>query len=338
MARLAILRGDVANAARLVAMNPDTCPWLAGWLAFLDGRHDDVDRYYAAAVRHVQLRVGRQDVFFDDFEAIFYLLSLLSRRKHAELGRLAELIGQGGAPTWAGAADLLTRLAAAAEGRPQELPLELPVAAGQHRFTELLYHCCVYWLNTHTVNRQAVRDFADRAQRAGYVWMVYEAEFLLARLDERTASGQLELPASTGSSTSTARLVDVVPRIEYWQALLRDLTAFLEPAPAVAPTTRLTWLLSVAPNGEVFIEPREQKRGRTHWYAGRKLSLTHVLREDYPKTDQDREILGAARTERHYYSYSSGNTTLDVAQALPRLVGHPLLFTPEGTSICGAVP
>jgi hypothetical protein len=106
-----------------------------------------------------------------------------------------------------------------------------------------------------------------------------------------------------------------------------------------AAQSRLVWWLNWYPSGHCSIVPREQKRtARGNWTKGRPVALKRLYagagKLDF-LTSQDIEVCAAIRqTYESTYGYY-GNTVyeIDDRQALPALVGHPLVFWEDAPEV-----
>jgi superfamily II DNA or RNA helicase len=112
---------------------------------------------------------------------------------------------------------------------------------------------------------------------------------------------------------------------EPWQAALAALGAVLQPtaeegaAQPDAAATRLLWLLDVDANGRVFdLVPHDQKQGPRGWGKPKEAPLARLQRSVEALPPYDAAVARAIRLE----SYGRAHR-LDLATAVPALVGHP---------------
>ncbi len=109
-----------------------------------------------------------------------------------------------------------------------------------------------------------------------------------------------------------------------WQTTLDALLAVVDPsgkgaANATSAETRLLWTLQTEADGSVAaLTPYEQKRGPRGWGKGKEVPLSRLHRSVEPLATPDVRVCAAIRQEG-----SSRTFRMDVAEALPALVGHP---------------
>ncbi|MCI5122200.1 MAG: ATP-dependent helicase, partial [Candidatus Electrothrix sp. AUS4] len=133
-----------------------------------------------------------------------------------------------------------------------------------------------------------------------------------------------------------------VKKVPQWEKKLNGLLALTDTgiSQPVAAEQRLIWLFEYRPHSHsCFLIPKLQKiTSKGTWTKGRQVGLKN-LHNNYQSmdglTDQDRRVCQAIKQEYYssgWYGYSS-EYEFDYDQALPALVGHPLLFLEDKPDI-----
>jgi superfamily II DNA or RNA helicase len=120
----------------------------------------------------------------------------------------------------------------------------------------------------------------------------------------------------------------IVGTQEGWQVKLDALRAVAEPQAAAAPTakkgpteSRVLWLLDIEANGRVAgLVPQEQTLGTRGWNKPKPMTLSKLQRSAEALAPHDAAVARCIRQES-----SSRSLRLELAGALPALVGHPAL-------------
>ncbi|MGA1327725.1 MAG: SNF2-related protein [Rubrivivax sp.] len=143
---------------------------------------------------------------------------------------------------------------------------------------------------------------------------------------------QLDVAVQVAGGQAPPAWFFVPPPQAGWQTALAALAAAVQPAESAsggasagaATDTRLWWVLSVGPDGELYgITPAEQKRGVRGWGRQREVALSKLTRaEKLPPWDA--AVARCIRT-----GLTQRMLRLDLAAAVAALVGHPLVAWEE---------
>ncbi|BBO88980.1 SWF/SNF family helicase [Desulfosarcina ovata subsp. ovata] len=322
---------------------------LQGWMAFCNGANAKSITLYEKALDLLKKRTkGKKKVFFSQFMGFFYILALikegsdetfsraracLAMRMDREYGfeKIGDLLGE-----------LLDYLQGNSRGADSILRHSVWISSWHHSsdltpdfFTLFAY----YWVDREEAKRKLedIKQLHKLAKDNQYVWFAGELETLIQRLSK---SG-----SKTGKSKHPSCLVELTSESNVWEHTLNALLALnkkTSPGKQRAKKQesdydqRMAWFLDYVDNGECGISPREQKRNaKGVWTKGRPIALKRLCDEirKFPYlTEQDKKICG------HIYanSYRDGWYTkveyvFDDAY-LPDVVGHPLLFSSDGTT------
>jgi superfamily II DNA or RNA helicase/tetratricopeptide (TPR) repeat protein len=332
LAEQALLRDNPARARHYLSRSPEPTDYreaLHGWLAFLDGRDEEAIQHYENALKLLRKRTGKRKIFFDYLAGVFFILALLTRGTVPHLRRATEvmtpLFDKGAHYAYADVYRSLRQVVDAQQGQINKITppdLTAPVPALYHLFQLL----SLFWLNA--VKPRALRDpasiLSDIARANGYHWCATELNELLRCLDKAPEAASPE----AGGRLLT-RLLQLKEPWEHALNALLDLTQSGQDSPAAAAQTRLVWWISWHKSGNCTISPREQKRdARGQWTQGRPVALKRLY--GHPEkldalTPQDRDLCTAIRPIYSGY-YGGTSHEIDIDQALPLLVGHPLVF------------
>jgi superfamily II DNA or RNA helicase len=205
-------------------------------------------------------------------------------------------------------------------------------------------HLFFFWRGGKTIGNDILllRQARDKAQDNGYTWLAAEFSALLAALGEDESTNR-ETAARLHASCNTRSCVDIVRLQPQWEKTLNALLHLNQPgkerkAGKIAEQ-RMIWLFGFDEKYHFcHIAPRLQKlTAKGAWTNGRPMALKTLYRgyHDMPGlTNQDRQVCQAIKEEYFRSGWGHGQTeyTLNSDQALPAMVGHPLLFledTPE---------
>jgi hypothetical protein len=203
--------------------------------------------------------------------------------------------------------------------RPWETPLQAQ-----------LFQALVYWwlgLPQLEKRRAELQDLAQNAGASGYLLIAAQAESLLGHLGDESAAARATAMLSTLGLPDMAGWFE---RQEAWQRQLDALINLHQDAPAPSGESRLVWMISWSDrSGIATMEPREQKRSaKGQWTNGRPIAPKRLAEDaalmDY-LTPQDIRLSTHIAPSRQLYS-SGLRYDIDIADAVPALIGHPLVF------------
>ncbi len=341
--------GDLNGALKLLRkipaeqLNTPTFILIQGRLHLLRGDNEKALERYRSAYRilHKGLRKNQKTLGYD-INSFFYLCAVLESRRPELIKEAVVLLEksmhlQRGLIFFALFYEVLHlalgRDAVTAFDVPDDLPSMYSSALEK-------FFCCllVAWLQPGQLTKliPTLSELQKQASDAGNRWLAGEYALLLAR-----AGHEPETNRQTGNNLhrelGTVTLTNVFKRMEPWEKLLNRLEELGQTLKrrenAGGSRQRLIWqLLLDESSGHCYdLAPRIQKLSRNgSWTKGRAAALK-TLRQDVDKlefiSDQDRKIIGAIRETRYYYGQT--RYFIDLDQALPALVGHPLVFLAE---------
>ncbi|WP_419662364.1 DEAD/DEAH box helicase [Desulfosarcina variabilis] len=326
---------------------------LQGWMAFCNGVTAKSIALYEKALDLLNKRTKRKkNVFLSRFMGFFYILALIKEGSDETFSRARACLAMGMNREYGFAkiCDLLEGLMDYLQGNSRGADRILGhyvwISAWHHSsdltpnfFTLFAY----YWVDREEAKRnlEHIKQLHKLAADNQYVWFAKELEGLIQRL----STSRAKTGSKTGKNKHPSCLVGLTRESNVWEHTLNALLALnkkTSPGKQRAKEQgkdydqRLVWFLDYVDNGKCNISPREQKRNaKGVWTKGRPIALKRLCdeRRKFPYlTEQDRKICG------HIYanSYKDGWYTkveyiFDDAY-MPDLVGHPLLFSSDGTT------
>ena len=216
--------------------------------------------------------------------------------------------------------------------RPDLLSLSSALAAEERRSALVLALIVFYWLGVEIAPEflQRLQQIAQEAAAAGYCWLAGEAAALLEALGLEAASAAAG-SRDAGSPPALCRLFK--PDAD-WQHSLAGLIEALHAVQPPDASRRLAWFVDYQ-NGALALLPKEQRRSaQGRWSAGRAIPLARLAAETQPWfTQQDCELRAALKPLQPGSGPSNQEWAFDPEQALPALIGHPLVFLRESPRV-----
>jgi len=351
LAEQALLHGDSAKARGYLAPGGnDYDQALRGWLAFLDRADEDAIQYYENALKLLRKRTGKRKIYFNYLAGIFFILTLLASNTPARLRQVLEvtapLFDKGAVYPYLIAYRMLREVAEFQQGQRQRLEpfdasIRIPPADG---FFQLI---AMFWLHPSEAKplREPAIALLKTAREHGYGWFAAELTGLLQSIGNDLPSTATTSFALAGESESDGmgdhqrpltRLFQLKEPWEHALSALLDLSQHGQETTAKPAQLRLVWWITWHKSGACTISPREQKHdARGQWTLGRAVALKRLAQQakklDY-LTTQDREVCVCIRSFSDGY-YGNVSYEIDPDQALPRLVGHPLVFWEDNPTV-----
>ncbi|MDP2371001.1 DEAD/DEAH box helicase [Rhodoferax sp.] len=195
----------------------------------------------------------------------------------------------------------------------------------------LFSHLVDYWLGVPTPESThlTLAELCLKSDAAGFQFIAAQAAELLGRTQYPDSAVFAERARALRDQQGTVALADWFERQEPWQRQLALLAGLAPPSGAtLVADSRLVWELQLM-HGQVFVEPREQKRkGKAAWTSGRAVALRRLSDEaelmDF-LTPQDLAVCAIIKPASRGY-YGGTEYVLSGSNALPHLIGHPLVF------------
>ena len=198
--------------------------------------------------------------------------------------------------------------------------------------------CC--WLEDFepdaTKRRDRLLAFGTRAVANGYRWLAAECDEALRRYRALHGDSGGDLAATSHAELGTATLADLARPSAEWEYSLKALEQLAFAASAAKPAAvkaaeRLAWTVRRA--GYWDLEGRLQRQNKSGgWGKGRPVAARRLVAESGTLaylTEQDRAVIAAASTERHW----NGDRVYFGAASLYALAGHPRVFDEHGEPV-----
>ncbi|MDJ0726966.1 MAG: DEAD/DEAH box helicase [Prochloraceae cyanobacterium] len=336
-----ILRDDIEAAKycleKIGEKQQKSSQHLRGWLAFLEGNHQEAIENYAVALKTFRKATGKRKVFFDSIAGIFFILALLKNGSPEKLKQAEDYASIIAGNTEHQFGDIYTWLKKLVQIQRGDLSQKdwiknAYITPNQEHHSIETFFCalCLYWIDPRQAKKtlpSLLKPLAEQAEAIGYYWLAGEAAELLFRLKMRNDSKLLE---AVYSKSETFSLIDLVKPQQAWEISLKALANLQSNGGSqsvISVQKRLVWLISYYSNS-FNLEPREQKiTAQGVWSKGRPIALKRLSKNpgqfDY-LTAQDLKI--CAQIETQYYGYYENLEYSFNQQAILLLVGHPLVF------------
>ncbi len=323
LAETLLFRGDFAGCRSLcAALRGPGVDLLRAALGIAEGHWESGALQFESAVKLIGAELGRRTKLVSPSLGWLYAMALLAQPAPAAWTRArkfaaAESGGKRGADAygvWAIWLEAIDQRLGDAPKAPARFCLERRDGSGLESLHHAHHLLLAAWLRLQVARPDGLRAHADRVahdfDQAGMHWP--------ARLVRRAAASLLHEPAA-GADAGTPFFVGEAQ--DSWREALDAILA-LGPGTAQgagpALQDRLIWVVDADAEGSlVSLEPMEQKAGVRGLGKPRPVSLATLLkRRDLPA--QDAALLRAVERE------DFGNRpVLDIAKAVPALVGHP---------------
>ncbi len=346
-------RGDLKKLHELMNYWPDSPRKFTylGWAALLQGDHDKSIGLYRQGLKLLQRQTGKRKISFQNLAGIFYPVALLFTGENANMKEALQYVRR------------LKKKRDNFLGNSiaEDLEQTLLYASGQRSRAEMMFHSSQgdahsdymsYLFSLLTLNWQE-REIPERklsslhatfqkAEKAGYIWIAKEVGSLLLKTGRRENKfGHiLDTLKRLDNKYPFPSLSERIQPREKWEILLDALENLKSGRKTKAgnrsgSNERLVWLFDFdEESGDCDLIPRLQKQGKNgKWTKGRAVALSTLTSKvntlNY-LTDQDRRIVSSIKKTRNtttwgYYSRSD-IYEFQLEQALPALVGHPLIF------------
>lgn len=291
---------------------------------------------FMAGLKGFRQAKGYRNALIPGFCGYLYVLALL-RDKDPKVRKQAHTYVQlalknNDAPDY----DLWRQFDALVKVQAGEANVEPPDCNGlilNQLFQALLYH----W--THlgqypSVHLEALHQYG---QEEGCLVLMQQSAALLVHLGHLEYQPQvLEIQKKTG-------MQPWLPWFKCQEAWENQLSALMQLSSPSAPLAksvtksgqkRLCWLFTFSPQGQVLgIVPHEQKvSAKGVWSSAKEIPLKKLQDkfEEVAASSQDQKMLSATYLDNSGY-YGRPQLVLNIAKALPLLVGHPLIFSHDNT-------
>ena len=343
LANLYIIRGEVAALHKLVEASGEVFAGtgLRGTVAFLRGRVQEAHTLFKGDLELLARLLNTSEPALFGMPGFFCVLSQLRMADETGLRDARQMLARMLSRTREDAPEMLPLHCLAAYvahllgEKPDLLPLSSTLAAEEDHCSLVLSLIIFHWLGVEIAPEFLGRleRLQHRAAEQGYCWVAREAAALLtalgsAQLCRKTPSCLLAEPGEPGLD-----LCNLFQPAADWQHSLTELIEAVHAVHQPDPGRRLSWFVSYA-DGELSLTAKEQRRSaQGRWSAGRTISPAQLAAGDQPYfTRQDQQLCASLVRKPSLPSTSSAkgaaaeSFAFDPEQALPALVGHPLVF------------
>ncbi len=342
-----ILGGRLVEARKLIEemeKQSEILFGMRGWVYLLEGKEDEALASFAKDLKALQARMKKRSFYFGGFEGFVYILALLLREDPGLYATMQSLIDSATMSS-NGNSFMLTEyksLRAVAFSQRAEVDAarkitsKLPKNAGGLR--TFIHALIVFWSQGEIDEERtdALSEVFVRAREIGLDWIAVESAELLCRTEGETPVRRNYIERMC-KETGITPIVSRIRIEEMWKRRLRALVQTTAPPVQQIESpqevsSRLVWLVSLE-NDSLALNPVEQKRSaKGSWTKGRPVALSRLFGEPRPDylTPRDHAICSAIEREGRY-SYVTHR--IDMAKALPDVIGHPLLFLAEAPEV-----
>ena len=334
-----LLFGGQVAPVRHILSETETSPLLSGltgWMYLLAGQTDSAVQSFENDLTLLRKHSRNKFEYFKGFPGIFHVLALL-KQAEKDLFETVELtLKTARANRFHGNVldTLYTLLNAVVHIQKFETEAAADILAGIHIGSHpLIGYLCGFVeygisRSLSADSRERIFQIFQRARAAGMDWLALECAVLLHAADP--ADGHIaDDIRQIQSERGIHSLFSILEPESPWKTRLHALAYSLN-SPSrqalKAGSLRLVWIIRIEAH-QIELIPREQKLGVSgNWYPGKNIPLKNLFGNpqlDY-LTRQDQTILASiqkVRLNARVFQYF-----FDWDQALPALVGHPLVF------------
>ncbi|WP_448871533.1 DEAD/DEAH box helicase [Desulfobulbus propionicus] len=317
---------------------------LSGWIALLTGNRLESLALFEAELKELRRRQRKRTGFLNNLAGPYYILALLLGGDLAGLTEAEVLLRQARHQNHeripAGYLALEAMLASQNGATPEAARRSLPKLSQDllpiEGATGLLFVAMALFFIDGQLSRKeisALDQAFKRCQAVGLDWLALECAQLLCRADKETPVRRQYIDTVV-QATGITPLSQAITVEEPWRKSLRALQLAVEEAssrknrPGQVSQSRIAYLLDISSSGLLTdIIPLEQKlSAKGVWSKGRTIALQRFMSGQKLEglTEADQALRAAVRRHDSYYGHHRYEFRLE--QALPALVGHPLLF------------
>ncbi|XOF32814.1 MAG: DEAD/DEAH box helicase [Candidatus Electrothrix sp. YB6] len=306
----------------------------AGSLAFLQDRKQEALELFEQDLALLNKYAEPEGSFFFNINGIFCLLALLARNNEQDRSLIRRAVALILEQCAEGPLEISVRFldayARSIDGiLPDMLVLTERLEAEERGLSTLTAVLALYWMGVEIPKKfqDALVSLCRQAENNNFSWLAGETAELLAAIDA-SQKKQAEKAKKFRKQNKCATIIHIVsPDKHSWKQSLQELITVTSRSRAPEKTSRLIWLVGF--DGEnLELNAKEQKRkGRGKWSKGRGIGLNRLMEPEQFDflTEQDQKICAALRQIGDINS-RNGGCAFDLDEALPALVGHPIVF------------
>lgn len=340
LANLHIIRGEIAALEKLIEDSEAifSGTGLRGTVAFLRGKTEEAHALFKEDLDLLGRLLDTPEPTLIGLPGFFCVVSQLRMADEVGLRAAQEMLvlmlarSREDAPETLPLRCLAAYVAHLLGEKPELLVLSSALAVEENQCSLVLSLIIFYWLGVEIAPEFLGRleRLQHRAADQGYCWVAREAAALLTALDSAHLSRQTQACPLAESGPDLCNLFK--PAAD-WQHSLTELIEAVHAVHQPDPGRRLSWFVSYA-NGELSLMAKEQRRNaQGRWSAGRTISPARLAAGNQPYFTRQDQQLRAALVRRPSVPSASATKgaaaesfAFDPEQALPALIGHPLVF------------
>lgn len=351
--------GDLSGLQTL-AESEHSCSALAGGcLAFLTGQHDAAEFAFDDLTSRLRKATGKRSVVLPVLPGLMHILLLLRKtdpKSRAEL----KSVNAAAQALWPQAMQLIPDIlsvavdyadmpnsstkAAFKSALTQKTPRAVPLAKA------MIVHISKWFLpETSFTGGSSLAVSAESYEELGFGWLAALCEDAAAVCADESVDDAFQ--GQRHCALGTHPMLSWIQQTSLWKRKLDSLRQMIDGNPVASKGSpigtgydeRMIWEMEIRKYKGHFLaqlSPFIQKLSGGEWTKGRPVALERLYQQ-HPKkdyaflTDQDRAICKCIKqSERStgYRRYTETVYNLHSEEALPALVGHPLIFTPGNRS------
>jgi len=350
--RMALWRGDCSQATYFI----DERNWVleedrlahGGWLAFIRGQNEKAVTAFSHALTLHKKTIGKRKTYLAGYLGIIHILALIQSKDPAFMQQAYDLIlfmkrkdepMSELLPAWQTV--LEQQLGLVSDDIHSSLNIEA-ILKNERPHDALLHVLPMIWLHPKKVktHRRELEEIRDKCHDNNYLWMAALAAEILSSVDVQGKENSC-FCGKIYKTTGTVALTGMVRQKPQWETGLETLINLARQTDSTNSKTggeqRLIWLFFYNEEyNSLLLEPRLQKLGKSgKWTKGRSVSLKNLAGKAVGMkglTNQDMRICSTIKQEVESGGWGYSRRTVyrfDRDLALPQLVDHPLLFSPE---------
>jgi len=330
-----LLQGNCKKLEHLLEIHADSFQGsgYSGSVAFLHGRTDEALVLFEQDLVLLNQYSGPEGSFFFGITGLFCILALLVRNSEADRKLIRRSV-------------LL--VLARCKGCPEEIPFRFLDAytrsvdgtmpdmldltegfqAEDRSMTSLIAVLSLYWMGVEIPDdfQDALVLLFEQARDNDFSWLAMESAEMLATLDPERKE-MVRAADDYRKQLNCRTIIHIVSPDDSWKRSLHELISVTSRSRTPERTVRLAWMVEY--DGEALhLTPKEQKKTSTRqWSKGRTIAFNRLMAAgdfDY-LTSQDKKICESLRQVGDSGS-RNGGCAFEMDEALPALVGHPLVF------------
>ncbi|CAK8722544.1 Helicase [Candidatus Electrothrix laxa] len=338
-----LLQGNFEQLEALLAAHTEAFQGsgFAGTLAFLQGQVEQALELFEEDLGQLNKYAGPEGTFFFNITGLFCIFSLLIRNTEQDRLLISRAV-----------ALVLERC----KGCPEEVPFRFldayvrsingtmpdmrvltdQLKAEKRCLSSLVAALSLYWMGVETPEefQDDLFSLYQQAEKNGFFWLAMEGAELLGALDpeQKDLTEAAKELRKKNNCTSIVHIISTDNNS--WKQSLQDLITVTSRSRKPEKTSRLVWLVEFDGENLTLSTKEQKKKGVGKWSKGRGIGLNRLMQpEDFDfLTEQDMKICAALRQVGDINS-RNGGCEFDMNEALPALVGHPLVFLEKSGKI-----